>query len=91
MEIAVQVNGKVKARLKVAADITAEDAIATAKADPAVADALAGKTAGQGDLRQGPPGQPGVAENAPAEKCFGQKNFSKKVDEQEKMRYTVYC
>ena len=27
-----------------AADITAEDAIATAKADPAVADALAGKT-----------------------------------------------
>ena len=44
VEIAVQVNGKVKARLKVAADITAEDAIATAKADPAVADALAGKT-----------------------------------------------
>ena len=44
VEIAVQVNGKVKARLKVAADITAENAIATAKADPAVADALAGKT-----------------------------------------------
>ena len=44
VEIAVQVNGKVKARLKVPADITAEDAIATAKADPAVADALAGKT-----------------------------------------------
>ncbi len=59
VEIAVQVNGKVKARLKVAADITAEDAIAAAKADPAVAEALAGKTAGQGDLRQGPSGQSG--------------------------------
>ena len=44
VEIAVQVNGKVKARLKVAADITSEDAIATAKADPAVAEALSGKT-----------------------------------------------
>ena len=44
VEIAVQVNGKVKARLKVAADITSEDAIAAAKADPAVAEALAGKT-----------------------------------------------
>ena len=44
VEIAVQVNGKVRARLKVPADITAEDAIATAKAEPAVADALAGKT-----------------------------------------------
>ena len=43
VEIAVQVNGKVKARLKVPADITAEDAIATAKADPAVAAALEGK------------------------------------------------
>ena len=44
IEIAVQVNGKVKARLKVAADITSEDAIAAAKADPAVAEALSGKT-----------------------------------------------
>lgn len=44
VEIAVQVNGKVKARLKVAADITSEDAIAAAKADPAVAEALPGKT-----------------------------------------------
>ena len=44
VEIAVQVNGKVKARLKVAADITSEDAIAVAKAEPAVAEALAGKT-----------------------------------------------
>ncbi|MFR3971006.1 MAG: hypothetical protein ACLTYY_04965 [Faecalibacterium prausnitzii] len=42
MEIAVQVNGKVKARLKVAADIDAAAAIAAAKADPAVA-ALEGK------------------------------------------------
>ena len=44
VEIAVQVNGKVKARLKVAADIASEDAIAAAKAEPAVAEALAGKT-----------------------------------------------
>ena len=44
VEIAVQVNGKVKARLKVAADITSEDAIAAAKAEPTVAEALAGKT-----------------------------------------------
>ncbi len=44
VEIAVQVNGKVKVRLKVAADITSEDAIAAAKAEPAVAEALAGKT-----------------------------------------------
>ena len=44
VEIAVQVNGKVKARLKVAADITSADAIAAAKADPAVAEALSGKT-----------------------------------------------
>ena len=43
VEIAVQVNGKVKARLKVPADITAEDAIAADKADPAVAAALEGK------------------------------------------------
>jgi len=44
VEIAVQVNGKVRARLKVAADITAPDAIAAAKAEPAVAEAIAGKT-----------------------------------------------
>ena len=43
VEIAVQVNGKVKARLKVAADIDAAAAIAAAKADPAVAAALKGK------------------------------------------------
>ena len=44
VEIAVQVNGKVKARLKVPADVTSEAAIAAAKADPAVAAALEGKT-----------------------------------------------
>mgnify|MGYP005871213883 CR=1 FL=1 len=43
VEIAVQVNGKVKARLKVAADIDAAAAIAAAKADPAVAAALESK------------------------------------------------
>ncbi|MDY5783778.1 MAG: class I tRNA ligase family protein, partial [Gemmiger sp.] len=44
IQIAVQVNGKVKARIDVAADITGEAAIAAAKADPAVAEAIAGKT-----------------------------------------------
>ena len=44
VEIAVQVNGKVKARLTVDADIAAADAIAAAKAAPEVAAALAGKT-----------------------------------------------
>ena len=44
IEIAVQVNGKVKARLNVAANIESADAIAAAKADPAVAEVIAGKT-----------------------------------------------
>ena len=44
VEIAVQVNGKVKARLSVPADIDSAAAIAAAKADPAVAAAIAGKT-----------------------------------------------
>ena len=44
IEIAVQVNGKVKAHLNVAANIESADAIAAAKADPAVAEAIAGKT-----------------------------------------------
>ena len=44
VEIAVQVNGKLKARLTVAADISKEDAIAAAKQDEAVAAALEGKT-----------------------------------------------
>ena len=44
VEIAVQVNGKLRARLTVAADIAKEDAIAAAKAEPSVAAALEGKT-----------------------------------------------
>ena len=44
VEIAVQVNGKVKARLKVPADIESADAIALAKAEPNVAPLLDGKT-----------------------------------------------
>ena len=43
IEIAVQVNGKVKARIKVPADVEAADAIAAAKAEPAVVEALTGK------------------------------------------------
>ena len=45
-------NGKVKARLKVAADIDAAAAIAAAKADPAVAAALEGD--GEEDAEDGP-------------------------------------
>ena len=44
IQIAVQVNGKVKARINVPADIEQADAIAQAKAEPAVQEALAGKT-----------------------------------------------
>ena len=44
VEIAVQVNGKIKARINVAADISAPDAIAAAKADGAVAAAIEGKS-----------------------------------------------
>ena len=43
VEIAVQVNGKIKARINVAADISAPNAIAAAKAENAVADAINGK------------------------------------------------
>ena len=43
VEIAVQVNGKIKARINVAADISAPDAIAAAKAENAVCDAIDGK------------------------------------------------
>ena len=43
VEIAVQVNGKIRARINIAADITAEDAIALAKADAAVANDISGK------------------------------------------------
>ncbi|MCR5040848.1 MAG: leucine--tRNA ligase [Clostridia bacterium] len=44
VEIAVQVNGKIKARLDVAADIDEAGALAAAKADGAVAAAIEGKT-----------------------------------------------
>ena len=44
IEIAVQVNGKIKARLNVPADIEAADAIALAKADEKVAPVIDGKT-----------------------------------------------
>ena len=43
IEIAVQVCGKVRGRVMVSPDISAEDAIAAAKADPAVAGAIEGK------------------------------------------------
>ena len=43
MEIVVQVSGKVRARLNVAADISKEDALAAAKADAKVAAEIAGK------------------------------------------------
>ena len=44
VEIAIQVNGKIKARINVPADIAAPDAIALAKEDSAVAQAVEGKT-----------------------------------------------
>ena len=44
VEIAVQVNGKVRARITVPAAIAKEDALALAKAEPNVARELAGKT-----------------------------------------------
>ena len=44
VEIAVQVNGRVRARVTVAADIGREEAIALAKAEPNVEKELAGKT-----------------------------------------------
>ncbi|MGN0571078.1 MAG: leucine--tRNA ligase [Candidatus Fimenecus sp.] len=44
VEIVVQICGKIRAKLNVPADISAEDAIALAKAEPRVADALSGKT-----------------------------------------------
>ena len=44
IEIVAQINGKIKARLNVPADITSADAIALAKEDTAVAAEIAGKT-----------------------------------------------
>ncbi|MEG2597220.1 MAG: hypothetical protein RR977_02235 [Oscillospiraceae bacterium] len=43
MEIAVQVNGKIKAKMDVDADISADDAIALAKISEKVAAELSGK------------------------------------------------
>ncbi len=43
IEIVVQINGKVKTKLMVAADIEADEAIAIAKADEVIAAAIAGK------------------------------------------------
>ncbi len=43
VEIVVQIAGKIKARLQVPADIAAPEAIALAKADPAVVELIAGK------------------------------------------------
>ena len=44
IEIVVQINGKVRAKLNVATDISSEDAIAAAKADEKIAEEIAGKT-----------------------------------------------
>lgn len=44
IEIAVQINGKVRARIEIAPDISCADALALAKAQPAVAEAINGKT-----------------------------------------------
>ena len=44
VEIAVQINGKIKAKINVAAEISSEDAIALAKADEKVSSELNGKT-----------------------------------------------
>ena len=44
VEIAVQICGKIRAKLQVATDIEASDAIAAAKALPAIAEAIDGKT-----------------------------------------------
>ncbi len=44
LEIVAQVNGKIKAKLNVPAEITAPDAIALAKADEKVCEAISGKT-----------------------------------------------
>ena len=44
VEIVAQVNGKIKARLNVPADISSDDAINLAMSDPAVAKEVEGKT-----------------------------------------------
>lgn len=44
VEIVAQICGKIRAKLNVPADISAEDAIALAKAEPRIAEEIAGKT-----------------------------------------------
>ncbi len=44
VEIAVQITGKVRARINISADATSEEAIAAAKADPTIEGLLEGKT-----------------------------------------------
>lgn len=44
VEIVAQVNGKIKCKLNVDADISADDALSLAKAQPAVIEAMSGKT-----------------------------------------------
>lgn len=43
IEIAVQINGKIKAKLNIPADAEQDAVLALAKADPAVAEAIDGK------------------------------------------------
>lgn len=43
VEIVVQICGKIRAKLQVPTDISAEDAIALAKAEPRIQEELAGK------------------------------------------------
>ena len=44
VEIAVQVNGKVRARITIGADLSKEEVIAAAKADEKIASEISGKT-----------------------------------------------
>lgn len=44
IEIVVQINGKIRARLNVSADVSSEDAIATAKAEADIEKIISGKT-----------------------------------------------
>lgn len=44
VEIAVQINGKVRARIEISSDISSADALALAKEQPAVKEAISGKT-----------------------------------------------
>ena len=44
VEVAVQINGKLRATILLPVDCSKEDAIATAKADPKIAEQIEGKT-----------------------------------------------